>query len=120
MCKGQNGKIGLTICVKYFRFTCATQHRAIVLRNILRGGDYSQTKMNVVLINVLILCFCHFFTFRYCLEDILSVIIIQHVRICSQEVFLVLLHSENDILTKLAKDFYGFTEESFIPSCRGL
>jgi len=25
-------KIGLPICVKYVRFTCATQHHAIVLR----------------------------------------------------------------------------------------
>jgi len=113
-------KIGLTICVKYVRFTCATQHHAIVLRNIIRRGHYSQTKINVVLISVLILCFCHFFTFYYCLEDILLVIIIQHVRICSQEVCLVLLLSENDIFNKLAKNFYGFTEESFIHSCRDL
>ena len=113
-------KIGLTICVKCVRFTSATQHHAIVLRNIISRRDYSQTKMKVVIISALILCFCHFFTFYYCLEDILLVIIIQHVRICSQEVCLVLLLSENDIFTKLAKDFYGFTEESFILSCRDL
>jgi hypothetical protein len=90
-------KIGLTICVTYVRFSCVTQHHVIVLINIVCRGHYSQTRINFVLISVLILCFCHFFTFYYCLEDILLVIIIQHVRICSQEVCLVLLLSENGI-----------------------